>query len=296
MSSKAYFDAAFLRRLESLRLIAKRLADRAPAGGQLSRTLGDGLEFADHRAYTPGDDVRFLDWPYFARMEKLLVRLFHRHSESDVAILLDASASMAAGGPGKFDHVRRVVAALAYVAVGGGRRVVVQPFAEVPGRAIRSARDRARLLPFLDSLAALHPRGQTALGVCVRDFVRRTRNVGTVFLVSDLLDAEADLPAALASLDSTRRDVVVLHAFSPLDAAPTPIGAVQLRHAETGRSEPMDITAVLCERYAAAWGEFRSALEHTCRARQATYIPAPTDAPFERLLLHTLRRAGVLDS
>ncbi|MCK4601697.1 MAG: DUF58 domain-containing protein, partial [Phycisphaerae bacterium] len=114
-----FFDEAFLARLERLHLIAKRMAARGPSGPRRSRRLGDGLEFADHRAYAPGDDIRFIDWPYYARMERLLLRLFHEHSESDVAILFDASASMAPGGVmEKFDYARRAAAALAYVAMG----------------------------------------------------------------------------------------------------------------------------------------------------------------------------------
>ena len=296
MSLHSYFDAEFFRRLEGLHLLAKRLAERAPVGGRLSRALGDGLEFADHRAYTPGDDVRFLDWPYYARMEKLLVRLFHRHSENDVAVLLDTSASMGAGGAGAFGYARRVAAALAYIAVGGGRRVIVQPFAETLGTPMRSARDRAKLLPLLEFLDTLTPAGTTRMESCVRNFAQRMRNVGTVILISDLLDAADDLGRMLASLDSTRRDVIVLQVIDPREANPAPAGVVQLQHAETGRGLSVDLTADLCERYVAVWREFVAGLEHTCRARGAIYVSTSVDSPFDRLILHTLRRAGVLRS
>jgi uncharacterized protein (DUF58 family) len=296
MTTQTYFDAEFMRRLEGLHLIAKRLSERAPVGGRMSHALGDGLEFADHRAYTPGDDVRFFDWPYYARMEKLLVRLFHRHSENDVVVLLDTSASMSAGGAGKFDYVRRVAAALAYVTVGGGRRVTVQPFAETLGQPIRSARDRAKILPLLEFLDSLTPAGTTALDSCARNFSRRAKNVGTVILLSDLLDASDELSPALASLDSARRDVMVLHAIDPQDAAPAPVGVVHLKHAEADQSLCLHLTPALCERYAAAWREYCTGLEHACRARNAIYVPTPTDEPFERLILQTLRCAGVLRS
>ncbi|RPI63335.1 MAG: DUF58 domain-containing protein, partial [Planctomycetaceae bacterium] len=79
-SRHAFVDERFLARLERLALIAKRLAAQG-VGPRRSRRLGDGLEFADHRDYSPGDDPRFIDWPYYARMEKLLLRLFHEHGE-----------------------------------------------------------------------------------------------------------------------------------------------------------------------------------------------------------------------
>ncbi len=290
-----YFDAEFLRRLEGLHLLAKRLAERGPAGGRLSRALGDGLEFVDHRAYTPGDDVRFLDWLCYARMEKLLVRLFHRHSESDVAILLDTSASMAGdGGMKKFDAARRIAAALAYVAVGAGRRVLAQPFGEALGASMKSARDRAKLLPLLEFLDTLTPAGATNLAACAHDFAQRTRNVGAVILISDLLDAGEELSPALASLHSTRRELAVLQMIDPQDASPQPAGAVELKHAENGLRVRVDVTAEICERYTSAWREFCQSLQHTCRARQAIHVPIDVETPLETVILQILRQSGVV--
>ena len=134
MPSKRLFGDEFLRRLQRLGLIAKRIrAVSAGPGQRRSRRLGDGLEFADHRAYAPGDDIRFLDWPYYARMERLLLRLFHEHSEGAVSLLLDSSASMQLGELCKFDYARRTAAALAYVAMASLDRVRVLPFAETLG-------------------------------------------------------------------------------------------------------------------------------------------------------------------
>lgn len=89
------FDGDFLSRLERLHLLISKMSRSGTAGQHRSHWLGDGLEFADHRDYSSGDDLRFIDWSCYARLEKLLVRLFHRHSENDLAILLDVSASMA---------------------------------------------------------------------------------------------------------------------------------------------------------------------------------------------------------
>ena len=137
-----FFDEGFLARLERLHLAGKHVAARERGGSRRSRRVGDGLEFADHRAYAPGDDVRFIDWPYYARMEKLLLRLFHEHSESEVGILLDASGSMApAGSREKFHYALRAAAALTFVAMGGLERVVIVPFdklIELVGRALDS--------------------------------------------------------------------------------------------------------------------------------------------------------------
>lgn len=263
-------------------------------GKDSSRGLGDGLEFADHRAYTPGDDVRFLDWPYYARQEKLLLRLFHRHGESDTAVLLDASASMMAGGAEKFDHARRVTAALAYLAMAGGRRVLVQPFDEELRPAMRSARDRRRIFPLLDFLAGLSAGGKTAIARIARDFGGQAKNVGIVFLVSDLLDVGGEWHSALRSLSSVRRDVVVLHVFSRFPDADGPSGEIVcLRHAETGHTLPVDLTPAVRERYRAAWRAYCDEIEHACRLHRAAYVPMPSEVPLERLL-PSLLQAGLL--
>jgi len=293
MSSwRDYFDAAFLARLQRLRIAAKRAAARAPAGRRPSGGLGDGLEFADHRPYVWGDDLRFIDWPYYARMERLLLRLFHQHSEAEVTILLDASGSMAAGA-GKFAYARRAAAALAYVALGGLERVAVASFAEGLGKVVSVGRRRERFLRVLDALSALVPAGPTDL-LRAAEAWRRTRGGAagqTVLVVSDLLGCEAHLPAALDRLGS---GAGVLHVYSPRDAGVLEAGPVLLEDAETGDRLAADAHPAVAEAYRRRWASYRQGCERTCAARGAAYVAAPTDAPFEQLVLRALRRAGVV--
>jgi uncharacterized protein (DUF58 family) len=317
------FDQNFLALLERLHLLAKRLAGGPAAGQRRSRRLGDGLEFADHRDYAAGDDIRFINWPYYARMEKLLLRLFHEHSDQGVFILLDCSASMGTGkGHGgtpksawgwsgvrapsqtppsglggatlrKFDYARRTAAALAYVAMGGLERVVVQPFAEDLAAPLHTGRNRAQILTVLDYLAALEPGGKTDLRRCVERLVARQDFGGSVLILSDLLDCGDPLSDALARLRS-RCDPTVIHLFGPEDADPAVSGQVQLQHAETAQEMNLDVTPELLESYRLRWQEFCQACEHAVHSRGGTYVSAPTSLPFEKLVLGALRKAGVL--
>jgi len=289
------FDEEFLRRLEQLHLIAKRLASGGPAGPRRSRRVGDGLEFADHRAYNPGDDIRFMDWPYFARMEKLLIRLFHEHSEAGVLILLDVSASMAPGGDArKFDYARRAAAALAYVAMGSGEQVTVAPFAEDLRRQIHTGRNRMRIFKLLDFLASLVPQGRTDLPGCAQKLARSRRPPGTFVLIGDLLDCAETLAETLRAVSLRASELIVLHVYSPSDTAPALLGPVMLRHAETGGDLNVNITDELLAAYRQQWAGFARACERTCLSCGATYVAACTSIPFEKLVLQTLRRAGVL--
>lgn len=289
------FDEGFLVRLERLHLIAKRLAFRASAGTRRSRRLGDGLEFADHRDYAVGDDIRFIDWSYYARMEKLLVRLFHQRSEADVAILVDVSASMApGGGVGKFDQALRTAAALAYVAMGSLDRVSVVPFAEDLHEAMRTGRNRGRIVTVLDFLAALTPAGRTGLAACAQRFARTFEGGGTVVVISDFVDCRDQLPTAMSHLGQGGWDVSAVHLYDPSDAAVQLTGTILLRDAETDSEITVQITDELRRSYRRRWEQFLADCEGACVSRGAKYVASASDVPFEQLVLNTLRRAGVL--
>ncbi|MBS3820954.1 MAG: DUF58 domain-containing protein, partial [Phycisphaerae bacterium] len=287
------FDEAFLRRLQELHLLAKRLASGRRPGSHRSHAVGDGLEFADHRAYAPGDDVRFVDWPYYARMEKLLLRLFHEHSESDVAVLLDASASMGTEAD-TFVYALRVAAALAYVGMGGGRRVILQPFDATLREPLRTARNREAVVEVLDYLRAQQPIGTTDLLDAAVRFAAGRPTCDTVIVISDMYGCEAHLADALARLARPGCQLSVLHLFAPGDAEPRLAGPLQLRDAETQGELTVHATPELMESYGRQWQQRCQRLRGDCLRCQATYVAARTDLSFERLMLTTLRQAGVL--
>lgn len=291
----SFCDEKFLARLERLHLAGKHIASRWSAGLRRSRRLGDGLEFADHRDYSAGDDIRFIDWAFYARMEKLLLRLFHEHSEADVAILLDVSASMApAGDREKFDHARRLAAALAFVAMGSLERVILLPFAGELGSPLRSGRNRSAILKVLDFLEDLAPGGQTDLSAVSRRLMQAYPSAGVVLVLSDLLNSADQLPDALARLSAGSRDVTILHTYAVAEADPRLAGPTLLRWAEGPARLNLDISPELLEQYRGSWKEFQESCRRACVARGVVYVPAPTNLPMEELLLSALRKAGVL--
>jgi uncharacterized protein (DUF58 family) len=284
------FGEDFLRRLERLHLLAKRLTAGRQAGVHRARDVGDGLEFADHRAYSAGDDPRFIDWPYFARMEKLLVRLFHVHSESDVGILLDTSASMAAGRGERFGHALRIAAALAYIGMGSGRRVRLQSFGERLGPSLRTPRSREGLFDVIAFLQTLKPAGKTDLLAAARRFAAAHADCDAVILLSDCYGCDEELGESLSLLTGP----TLLHVFGPEDAQPDISGPLQFRDAESGREQAVDVSAALRESYRAEWTRRQGAIERNCREREALYVAATTDVPFEELIFTTLRRVGIV--
>ncbi len=120
------FDAAFLKKLEHLRVISMRSFVGRDRADRLARKRGSGLEFADHRQYAPGDDVRHIDWKAYKRLNRLLLRLFDEEQDLPIYLFLDASRSMAADA--KFDQAKRLAAALCYIGLVHFDRVTILPF------------------------------------------------------------------------------------------------------------------------------------------------------------------------
>src|SRR5436305_4273797 len=128
----ALLTPELLRRLEQFQLLAARRAKSSAKGERRSKARGQSVEFADHRNYTAGDDLRYLDWNLYGRLEKLFLKLYEEERELPVRIFLDCSESMGFGTPHKFDFARQIAAAIGYVALCGFDRVTVCPFPDNP--------------------------------------------------------------------------------------------------------------------------------------------------------------------
>src|SRR5215470_19065178 len=151
----ALFDSDFLKKLEYLSLISKRVFRGSLMAQRRTMQLGGGIEFADHREYTPGDDFRYLDWNVYTRHEELLLKRFQEEEDLHVYFLLDCSKSMDFGSPSKFDLARQVTAALAYIALADLDRIAVIAFADRIVADFRLTRGKARILSLLDFLERL---------------------------------------------------------------------------------------------------------------------------------------------
>jgi uncharacterized protein (DUF58 family) len=289
----ALVDASFLDRLEGLRLLSKRHGQHRGASDTPSKSMGDGLEFADHRSYQRGDDVRFVDWAYYARMEQLLVRLFHEHSQPNISILIDRSASMTAGGSARFDHALRIAAALAFVAMGSGATVQLIGFSDRLDPPFVAGRDPQQILSILDFLAGLSTQNSTDLATCCASFNHQFSRCDTVLVISDFLDVAPPLQSALLPLHDRHRHVLGIHVFAPSDADPTFRGTVELTHAETQQRTSLHVTESVRDAYRTAWDAFVADLDTALSGVGGTVIPAACDEPFEQLILHTLQHRVV---
>lgn len=306
MEESPLFDSSFLAKLEQLHLLARRIFRGQQHAERRSRQTGTSLEFADYRNYTPGDDLRSVDWNVYGRLDRLFVKLFEAEEDLHVSFLIDRSASMlwrpegAAEGWCKADHALRVAAALSYIALSNLDRVNLFPFEAMLGEDLGFVRGKGQfhaVLDFLKRLPTPRPDGQTRLEPAFRTFAHRMKRRGLVFVLSDLFDPEA--AEALAYLRQQRFDVVVLQILDPAEAEPTLLaealrGDVRLRDTESGATLDAVADGSLLAAYHDAFARFHTTLEARCRSLGIPMLQTTTAIPFEELLLRVLRNSRLL--
>src|SRR6516162_4475066 len=187
----ALFGSDFLKKLEYLSLVSKRVFRGTLSAQRRTMQLGGGIEFADHREYTPGDDFRYLDWNLFARHDELLLKRFQEEEDLHVYIFLNSSRSMGFGQPPKFDLARQVAAALAYIALADLDRVAVMAVAGDVLAEFPLTRGKGRILALLKFLEGLKSQGTvTNLSRVAKNFVTRAQRRGLALVISDLYDPD----------------------------------------------------------------------------------------------------------
>jgi len=298
--SPGLLDPDFLRKLDLLEILFKRNVVGRREGDRPGRQRGGRTEFADHREYSPGDDLRYLDWNAYARTGHLFIKEFTKQEAVLVCVLLDASASMAFGEPPKLLYAKRLAAALAYLALIGGNEAQLAAFA---GRDVLwSPRHAGR--PDIQGIAGflepVEPAGPTDLFAPLRAFRERVHERSLVILISDLFE-EGGAPSpsgggqrGLRLLGSQRFDLSVLHVLSPQELHPPAVGPVLLRDAETGGGENLVVDADALRLYTGRLNAFCEGWRAFCQRHDIRYVETSTATPFEDCVLGYLRRGGLV--
>jgi len=287
------FDEDFLRRLERLAVLVRRPVRGGLKGGRRSVKRGQSVEFADYRDYSLGDDLRQLDWNVYARLEKLLVKLFIEEEDLTVALLVDGSASMAHGAPDKLVFAKRAAAALGYVALAAEDRVVLASLAGRTSRRRAALRGSGRAFRLLAELSAIQPAaGPTDLVAACRHALAQVTGRGVIVLVSDLLDPGAE--RALRDLAGTGSEVIVLHVLAPDEVTPTLEGDLRLVDAETGATVDVTLDLAARERYTDRVEAWRNELATLAAKRRIAYVPLTSDLALADLVFAELRRRRVV--
>lgn len=282
----------FLRKIERLSLMAKRLYPGKLRGERRSTKRGSSVEFADYRNYTLGDDFRRVDWNVYARLEKLFLKLFVEEEDLHVYVLLDASQSMQFGNPSKLLYAKRIAAALSYIGLANLDRVGLATLSGPNAITLAPKRGKQSAFGIFDWLKSIEPGGETNLVHSLRDFSLRTAQPGLAIVISDFFDP--DYQKGLTALLGRRFEVTVLHVLDQAEVDPTLVGDLLLIDSETGERREVTITQTLLRKYHQRLTDFCGGLEDYCARYGCNYMRVTNQTPFEDLILNFLRRRGVV--
>jgi uncharacterized protein (DUF58 family) len=286
------FDEQFLKKLEYLYVVAKKVFVGRIRAERRSRKTGSGVEFADHRNYAAGDDLRYLDWSVYGRLDKLLLRMFEEEEDLHIYLLIDASASMRANG--KLDYAERICAALAYIGLAKLDRVSIVPFGGGgAGERLPPSRGKAQIFKVFQFLSALEPSGPTELSRALESFVHQNKRRGLAIVISDFYDP-AGYEEGLNLLRYHRFEPTVLQVWSAAEAQPALRGDLELVDVESGETREVTVTERQLAAFARAHAEYCGKLESFCAGRALPYYRADVSVPFEDLVLRIFREGGFL--
>jgi len=286
------FDQEFLQKLESLALASRRAAAGLRRGDRRMKKKGSGVEFADHKPYVAGDDIRLLDVSIYQRLGKLLLRVYEEEEDLSLYFLIDRSASMAHGA--KLAQAVRLTAALGYIGLSALDRVSVVALGDELYQRLPPTRGKQRLFRLLRFLATLEPGGRTNLSAALRRFALMHPRRGLAVLLTDLYDP-AGFQAGIDALVHHRFQVAVLHIGSEADLAPSTRGDASLIDSETSERAEVTITDRKLRALREGALEERQAVRRFCAKKQVAYFNIDSGAPFDEVVLYLLRRGGLLE-
>ncbi|HEY8368204.1 MAG TPA: DUF58 domain-containing protein [Thermodesulfobacteriota bacterium] len=286
-------DAGLVRSLERLSIAARRTLWGQAQGERKVNSAGASIEFHDYRQYQPGDDLRYLDWQVYGRLDRLVLRLYRDEVDLLVQILVDASGSMAVGDPPKSDYALRLAAALGYVGLAGLERVAVGYVAAGRADVTRPFRGRGSFGPLADYLERIEFGGATALNASLRAEAVRLPRRSRLILVTDLLD-RAGYQDGLLALQASGHDVFVIHLLSPDEIDPPEIGDVRLIDAETGSAEDVTLSRDRIAGYRERTARHYAEVEAFAYAHGIGYVRVSTATPLEDVLFRNLTQGRLL--
>ena len=292
------FDEKTLRKLERLTLIANKIRTGAIKGARRSTRRGTSIEFADYRNYVRGDDLRRVDWNIYARLQRPFIKLLEDEEDLAVHLLLDASASMDWPRTGerdlnKFLYGQRVLAGLAYIALGSGDQVTITILRGDGVQHWGPLRGRGHTLGLLLWLEKATAHGQVNLNQALSDYARRTARAGVCVVLTDLLSPEG-YEDGLRALQGRGHEVSAIQILSPDEVNPVLTGDLKLIDVETGAPQDVTVDESMRALYITRLQAWQAEIDAYCTRRGMHYIAADTGTPWEQLILSELRQARVV--
>jgi uncharacterized protein (DUF58 family) len=286
-------DPEFMAKLEQLDIVSRKIFIGRMKGERRSKRRGQSVEFADYRNYVVGDDLRFLDWNIYARLERLFLKLFLEEEDLHVSILLDTSKSMDWGEPHKGLYAKRVAAALAYIGLINYDRVSLYAYsgsldAQMAG--IRGRRLMHRIVTFLQETPY---EGSSHLAAACKAYALRNPQQGVVVVLSDFFD-KGGFETGLRYLLGRNLDIYAIQILAPDEIEPKLAGDLRLRDMEDADLAEVTVSRALINRYKQNLQAYCGGLREYCTRRGICYSFTSTEVAFDQLVLGYLRQRGLL--
>lgn len=292
-NGETLLDLEFMNRLDQLQIVSRKIFRGKMRGERRSKHRGESVEFADHRPYVAGDDLRFLDWNILARLDRLFLKLFLEEEDLHISLLVDVSKSMDWGDPNKSLYVRRVAAALAYIGLSNFDRVSIYGFADGLTCQLAGARGRRQVAHVMEFLTHLECDGGSNLAAACKQFAIRHPQPGILLILSDFLD-KGGFEAGFRYMLGRNFDLYAMQVLSPEEIDPELAGDLQLRDVEDGDLAEVTVSRALLNRYKRNLEAYCGSLKKHCTRRGISYLFTSTDTPFDQIILSYLRRRGLL--
>jgi uncharacterized protein (DUF58 family) len=285
------FDPGFIRTLEALNLLAKRLLAGEERAERQTPRRGASIEFADYRRYAPGDEIRYIDWNVYARHGTLFVKEFTAEEDVHVALLVDTSRSMAFAG--KLAAAKELAAALGYIGLVNFDTVSLYGFADALRPVKKLLRGKGTIFELLGAIDGLDAAGASDWRGALAAPIARLKGRSLVFILTDFYDA--GYAEAVRSLLAQRHQVNLIHLVTRQEIEPVERGRTLLVDLETGRERDLTLTPGVLDQYRRRLMAYCGEIEAFATRHETYYARIRADEPLEQRVRDLLRRGGILE-
>jgi uncharacterized protein (DUF58 family) len=278
-------DPEAIQNAEHLGLQARTIVEGYMAGAHKSPFRGFAVEFAQHREYVPGDDIRHLDWKVLGRSDRYYIKQYEQETNFVAHLLLDGSESMKYGSSRvtKLDYAKVMAACLAYLILLQRDAAAVSIFDNKMREHQPRTDNLGKIHQICSVLSAFNPTEPTAISTVMEDLARKARRRGIVILISDLLDQEEKIIRGLQHLRFAGHEVIIFHVLDPFELTFPFNGTVEFIGLEK-QGRMVTRPAEIRKSYLAEFGAFLERIRLACERNNCPYVKVTTDQPWAEVL------------
>lgn len=289
-------DSKLMAKLDQVDIVSRKIFAGKLQGERRSKKRGISVEFADYRHYVHGDDLRFVDWNIYARLDRLFLKLFLEEEDLSLLLAVDCSASMDWGNPNKFVFAQQLAMALGYIGLVNNNRVSLFGFNAEEFKPLPSLRGRRRARDIGSWLLDLNPAGSSAFNEAMRTIALTRQGKGVMIILSDFMFKEG-YEKGLRYLSGGGYDIFCMQILSPEEIDPAKhglAGDLRLTDIEDEDTAEVTVSAALLKRYKENLNAYCGKLRDFSVRRGITHITIDTSQDLTTLLLDYLRKRGLL--